>query len=210
MKTFSYIILVSSMIFVLLFTSVELISILKPIYNKEYLANNVYEVDYVKNYPVDFVTDDVILYLSDIIDDMNQRDYFENRENIHMMDVKKLFDIGKIVRLICIVIVSFLFSKHSKEKDFIKKYRITYIGTIGFLLTFAAVLSQNFSTAFVKFHHIFFNNDYWILDSSESIIINLMPQQFFMNLSIYILLTFIILNILQYITVLLYAKPRNS
>ena len=133
MKPTEYIILAISIIFVLLFTSIELISVLKPIYNKEYIANNVYEVNYVKNYPVDYVTDDIILYLSDVIDDMNQRDYFENRENIHMIDVKVLFDLGKIIRLICIIFISFILSKLSEEKEFVKKYRITNFN--GYLLS---------------------------------------------------------------------------
>ena len=209
MKPTEYIILAISIIFVLLFTSIELISVLKPIYNKEYIANNVYEVNYVKNYPVDYVTDDIILYLSDVIDDMNQRDYFENRENIHMIDVKVLFDLGKIIRLICIIFISFILSKLSEEKEFVKKYRITYIGVL-FLISFIAiVISRNFSVAFVKFHHIFFNNDNWILDPSESIIINLMPERFFVNLSIYIIATFIVLNILHHILISKLCKAHN-
>ncbi len=100
MKVICYVCLALSVIFVILFTSVELVSVMKPLYETQYEKNNVYEVEYVKNYPVSKVTDDVILYLADILDDMNQRGFFRDRENIHMTDVKTLFELGKIFRIL--------------------------------------------------------------------------------------------------------------
>ncbi len=212
MKTINYIILVVALIFVLLFTSIELVSVFKPLYQGQYKSNKVFEVEYVKNYPVSKVTDDIILYLADITDNMNARNYFENREHIHMIDVKLLFDIGKIFRLFSVVIISFIISRLSKEEDFVKKYRINYISIIVFFVVTTTIISGNFSKAFVKFHHIFFNNDYWVLYPSESIIINLMPERFFMNFAIYIACTFMLLSLVFYLLIskLYYNKYRHN
>ena len=65
MKTLNYIVLVLSIIFVLLFTSIEIVSVLKPLYEGQYKSNKVYDVAYVKDYPVAQVTDDIILYLAE-------------------------------------------------------------------------------------------------------------------------------------------------
>ena len=201
MKTLNYIVLVLSIIFVLLFTSIEIVSVLKPLYEGQYKSNKVYDVAYVKAYPVAQVTDDIILYLADMIEDMNQRGFFKDREHVHMIDVKFLFDLGKIVRLFSIIIIAYLISRLSREEDFVKKYRISYIGIIGMIVVVATIISKNFSAAFVKFHHIFFNNDYWILYPSESIIINLMPERFFMSFTVYIGMIFAALSILFYLGV---------
>ena len=72
MKTLNYIVLVLSIIFVLLFTSIEIVSVLKPLYEGQYKSNKVYDVAYVKDYPVAQVTDDIILYLADIINEDTQ------------------------------------------------------------------------------------------------------------------------------------------
>ena len=54
----------------------------------------------------------------------------------------------------------------------------------------AAVISTDFSKYFVIFHHIFFDNDLWILDPSTDLLINIVPEPFFMDTAARIALTF--------------------
>lgn len=64
------------------------------------------------------------------------------------------------------------------------------LGTGLILLTsalFGAYIGTHFSTAFVTFHHIFFDNDLWILDPSVDMLVNIVPEGFFFDTAFRIL-----------------------
>ena len=172
----SYFLLSFFIIFILLFTSAELLSVLKPLYLFEYSKYDVYEIEYVKDYDVSRVTDDIILYFADITDDMNWRSFFKQREDHHMVDVKLLFKAGSYLRWIFIIFAAILYKRLSDNKSFIRYYRNSFFAVMGTVGIISLLAGSNFSSAFLKFHQILFNNDNWLLDPSESIIINLMPQ----------------------------------
>ena len=45
----------------------------------------------------------------------------------------------------------------------------------------AAIISTDFTKYFVIFHHIFFDNDLWILNPATDMLINIVPEGFFMD-----------------------------
>ena len=45
----------------------------------------------------------------------------------------------------------------------------------------ASEAASDFSRYFIMFHHIFFTNDLWILDPSTDMLINIVPEGFFMD-----------------------------
>lgn len=186
------------MIFILLFTSTELLSVLKPLYLFEYSKYDVYEIEYVQDYDVSKVTDDIILYFAGITDDMNWRSVFRQREDDHMVDVKLLFKAGSYLRWIAIIFAAVLYKRLSYDKRFLRYYRNSFFAVLGTVGIISLLAGSNFSSAFLKFHQILFNNDNWLLDPSESIIINLMPQGFFMDMALYIALISLISGILHY------------
>lgn len=59
-------------------------------------------------------------------------------------------------------------------------------------LALAAVISTDFSRYFVVFHHIFFDNDLWILDPNTDMLINIVPEAFFMDTALRIAIVFAI------------------
>lgn len=186
------------MIFILVFTSAELLSVLKPLYLFEYNKYDVYDIEYVKDYDVSKVTDDVILYFADITDNMNWRSFFNKREDDHMVDVKLLFKAGSYLRWIFIAAAAALYKRLSSDNRFIRNYRNSFFAVTGTVGIMSFLAGSNFSVAFLKFHQLLFNNDNWLLDPSESIIINLMPQGFFMDMALYIALLSLILGLLHY------------
>lgn len=58
-------------------------------------------------------------------------------------------------------------------------------------LVLAGVISTDFSKYFIVFHHIFFNNDLWLLDPRTDMLINIVPEGFFMDTAFRIGLTFL-------------------
>ena len=50
----------------------------------------------------------------------------------------------------------------------------------------AGLIALNFDRAFDIFHHLFFDNDHWILDPRVDLLINMVPQSFFVHIAIFI------------------------
>ena len=100
----------------------------------------------------------------------------------HFYEVKKIFlyIYGMIIFIVLFFIGVFLYRKLKNKK--IRIYKVLNYGAnsliciIGVLLT--AILFD-FSKAFVIFHKIFFNNDYWIFDEKTDPIISVLPEELF-------------------------------
>lgn len=133
------------------------------------------------------------------------RDFFVERELLHMADCRVLFRKALQLRYICIMLAVFLFvySKYAilREEQLNQKEQLRQeeqrscsshpfaegmkIGTAVFFIFAAAIALYfvfNFSTAFVQFHLIFFDNDLWLLDPAESLLINILPEGFFFDM----------------------------
>ena len=64
-----------------------------------------------------------------------------------------------------------------------------------FLAAFSALMAYvvtHFDTAFIRFHEIFFDNDLWMLDPAESLMINMLPEEFFYDTAVRIGLFFLV------------------
>ena len=119
------------------------------------------------------------------------RDFFNERELLHMADCRILFKKGLEIRYICIMFAIFLliYGRYAiirKSGPFLKAAgRGMLIGSAVFFAA-AAVLSLyvvlNFDRAFIQFHEIFFDNDLWLLDPRESLLINILPEGFFFDI----------------------------
>ena len=57
------------------------------------------------------------------------------------------------------------------------------------------MISTDFSKYFIVFHHIFFDNDLWILDPSVDMLINIVPEGFFRDTAARIIITYGILAV---------------
>ena len=63
---------------------------------------------------------------------------------------------------------------------------------VGMCLTLALLAYTNFTKYFTLFHKIFFDNDLWILNPKTDMLINLLPEGFFSDMAVRILLIFLI------------------
>ena len=55
---------------------------------------------------------------------------------------------------------------------------------------------QSWQSVFTRFHHLFFRNDLWILNVETDLMIQMMPEPFFMALAKGIAIHFVILSLL--------------
>lgn len=163
-------------------------------YEKEYSK---YEVlDDVKMEMIDvlYVTEEMMDYLIDKRDDLvvntivdgNEREFFNEREKIHMADVKNLFMAGLMVRRVAFIItllalLLLIYLKADIKRILPRAFQLAIL-IFGIITGGSAFyISKNFSALFIQFHLLFFDNDYWILDPKTDLMINILPEGFFFD-----------------------------
>src|SRR3989344_4537907 len=114
------------------------------------------------------------------------RDFFSERERLHLADVKKLITLNQVASVLLsgLVLAGLILSILKKdEKEFAKTVMgasaITVCAII-FLWLSTFIDFVNFDQAFLQFHFLAFDNDFWQLPESANLI-KLFPQQFFVN-----------------------------
>ena len=120
-----------------------------------------------------------------------ERQFFSEIEIRHMVDVLDLYDIGFLIRnisfwLLMFIILGMAFFKVRILEVMSRCCREVIVCFLILLGLLVGLIVWDFDRAFVIFHLIFFDNDYWILDPSVDLLINMVPQVFFVEISIFI------------------------
>ncbi len=199
------------LLLVFLITSIEAVAYWTPgYYKKEYTK---YEVlnDLPEMTMEDLleVTDEMMAFLRGKRPDLHvfttmggeYREFFNAREIAHMEDVRALFIGGLWLRRICLLLAVLLFGayvllrpKACPRGTFSKALCIgTGVFFAAALLIFG-LIATDFSKYFVVFHHIFFRNDLWILDPRTDMLINIVPEPFFMDTAFRISVLFAVMS----------------
>lgn len=195
------------------------------------LNKSTYDLNYYRKYSIEHNIKDYVEVEQNKLEEMygsiqNQiktgdenylKPYFNDREISHMKDVSNLFSFAGFVQkfssiFIIIFIIYFILSKYDNIKlDNIKYLRNSLIVIILLILIFALFMSFDFSSAFIKFHHLFFDNDLWILDPKTDIMIRMLPEHFFLSIAINILLKFlsIIIGLIIIFTIYLNLSKKG-
>ena len=165
-----------------------------------------YEAEYRKNDTVSYTgmsaednlraTDTLLDCLQDKRQDIvctavvsgTEREVFNERETLHMVDVKALYQNAIRVRNGCVItaVILLVLSVLIGKKSFFSVLRSGWKN--GILLTGAVILFiaiwalADFNQFWTNFHLLFFDNDLWLLDPNTSIMINLFPGSFFFDL----------------------------
>ena len=63
----------------------------------------------------------------------------------------------------------------------------------------AGIIATDFNKYFIIFHHIFFNNDLWMLNPDTDLLINIVPEPFFMDTAARIAATYGVSVLTQYL-----------
>ncbi len=179
----------------LLITSIEAVTYWTPgYYEKEYTKYNVTDAVRMEMDDLLDVTDEMMSYLrgnrKDLhvptIVDGQPREFFNEREIAHMEDVRGLFIGGLRLRRLCLAgIVVCLGILTLLKADLRRLLPRAVLAGDGCFFTavciLAAVIASDFSRYFIVFHHIFFNNDLWILNPETDLLINIVPEPFFLD-----------------------------
>ena len=130
-------------------------------------------------------------------------DWFSEKDILHMVDVQNLYTFSHNIMIYCLLIliistIIIILILRGKSLLYItkifNKVLLLFIVLVGGL---SAVIAYNFNSFWIKFHTTLFSNDLWLLSPSESNLIKMVPEEFFISLItkiiIYILILFILL-----------------
>ncbi|MDO4267392.1 MAG: TIGR01906 family membrane protein [Eubacteriales bacterium] len=196
-----------ALMIVLLITSVEAVAYWTPgYYEKEYEKYGVLEDVHMEMDDLLEVTDEMMAYLRGDRDDLHvptivdgqPREFFNDREIAHMEDVRGLFLAAIAIRRACLALIAACVAALFLLKADVKRVLpgMLCAGTVLFfalLAVLAGIISTDFSKYFVVFHKIFFRNDLWLLDPSTDLLINIVPEPFFVDTAARIGITYGIL-----------------
>ena len=189
---------------VFLITSVEAVTYWTPgYYEHEYEKYNVTAAVRMEMDDLLQVTDEMMDYLRGDRDDLHvmtvvdgsPREFFNAREIAHMEDGRGLFLGAITLRRVCLAAAAVCVLLMAALKADLKRTlpRMLCVGTGLFFLLAAGIgllIASDFSRYFVVFHHIFFDNDLWILNPATDLLINIVPEPFFADTALRIGLTF--------------------
>lgn len=184
-----------SLMIVFLITSVEAVAYWTPhYYENEYTRYQVADDVHMEMDDLLYVTDEMMAYLRGSRDDLNidtvvdgtPREFFNAREKAHMADVRNLFLGGLALRRLCLFLAAASVALLALFKVPLKHLlpRMLCAGTVLFLgvtALLAGIISTDFTKYFIIFHKIFFTNDLWQLDPRTDLLINIVPEPFFMD-----------------------------
>ena len=207
----------------LLITSVEAVTYWTPgYYEKEYAKYNVLEDVHMEMDDLLDVTHEMMAFLrgdrADLhvptVVDGQHREFFNEREIAHMEDVRGLFLAAIALRRICLAVIvaciALLLALHANIRQVLPK--MVCIGTglfFALLALLTGIISTNFTKYFVIFHQIFFNNDLWMLDPRTDLLINIVPEPFFVDTAALIGLTYAISVVIVFTACLLWLKHQK-
>ena len=119
--------------------------------------------------------------------DGREQDFFNEQDRFHMGEVRDLFIGGLNIRtgalvitVLCILLL--ILTKADLKKTVPAGYQAALAVTAAALLFLGIACAVDFNTVFVKFHHIFFDNDLWIFDPAEDYMIRMLPEGLFFDM----------------------------
>ena len=138
-----------------------------------------------------------------------QTGFFNEKEKIHLVEVRELFALASTILNIAVVIsiasllLLLIAIKHAsamlsprKAPLFFKRLIVWMLIGIGAavdgIAALFALVALTFSSSFIRFHEIFFRTDTWLLNPATDNLIRMFPEAFFFDIFVRIVLTSVV------------------
>ena len=184
-----YLVCISAII-VMLITALDIVCFHSGFYEWEYENSDRAEALGVSDEDLMASTDALLDYLrgerEDIVVDIilrgNEREAFNNKEKMHMEDVKKLYDHVMLARTGCLLVLigCFIYLAVKLKQNVLEfvakrflKTAVCFVTAVVFLGFYALV---DFTGFWTGFHRLFFHNELWLLDPATDFMINMFPE----------------------------------
>lgn len=209
-----------SIILIILITSIDFHAFNRSFYESEYKDMHTAQSMGMSQNALISATSTLLDYLHDERNDIKvsesvygvDREVFNDRETMHMVDVKNLYQnvlsLRKMAIIGCAIALVYLFIAYRKKAFLTLSIYFNKVATI-FLLAIAALAIWalcDFYSFWTGFHRLFFTNDLWLLNPATDLMINMFPQDFFFHMVFRITITFSILFGSLFIVSKIYLK----
>ena len=200
---------ISSILAVIFYVCFD-INFYKEFYQKENIANY-----------IDTSSDNLINNTQNLLNYLNKKeqlntDWFSEKDILHMVDVQNLYTFSHSIMIYCFITfilstIIIILNLRGKSLLYItkifNKVLLLFIVLVGGL---SAVIAYNFNSFWIKFHTTLFSNDLWLLSPSESNLIKMVPEDFFVNLIVKIIIYILILFILLFTSNIVIRKKLTK
>ena len=132
---------------------------------------------------------------------------FNQKEIDHMVDVKNLIKTTILFERVGLILLIIFFVFYLFREGYISFYKnlkrimlVSFLiwSILLFLIVFGMIVDFNYT--FTLFHKIMFTNDLWILDPNSDFLIMIYPQRFFLEISAAIIILFILINLIIFLS----------
>lgn len=198
-------------------------------FNKIVFDNNFYKKEFEKHevygrlegYDIEEINNNVLSYLKNEDIYLADDGFFNERERIHLMDVKGQVQIILYILYFSIilffVLIFLLVILNGNLKKIMKNVGIVFLfsGILTFLDSFVfwLIAKGNFDFVFELMHKIFFKAGTYVFDPYFERIVVLYPQQFFYDITVKIVLDTLVISLvlgLVGLVILLYKKIKTN
>ncbi len=155
-------------------------------YTKNYLENNIVGKTGKDLESLEKISLGLIEYIKNDAGNEVLRPHFNEREILHMEDVQVLFKYGSIIKSISILLSLIIMGIFLMKKQGQVLGECLFKGMFVNWIVIALLLLMivfNFNKYFTYFHLIFFTNDLWLLDPRTDLMIQMLPETFFINMA---------------------------
>lgn len=210
-RSMLYIVSVLVLPLLILLTSMELITFNVNYYKAEYEKHDISKKLSIEESDLMDSTVKLLDYLRDDRKDLDfktkidgkEQDFFSSRDKMHMVDVKNLFIIGRIIRnviFIVLLLISAILIYNKKIRFDIGNFLLTssIVGVLPIVIL-VILINIDFYKYFTIFHEIFFTNDLWLLDPNADRLVNIFPESFFFDTAIKIIMYYLIVQLVLFI-----------
>lgn len=175
-------------------------------YKNEYDKLGVAEEIGISREELQKTTNVLLDYIQDKRDDLNvsatihgqERQVFNEKEVMHMIDVKNLYLHAMNVKMITGIgfilfgLLGVLFDRKNALKNSTEMFIMGTLSALTLIVFLGLYAMIDFDQFWLQFHYIFFTNDLFLLDPTTDILIQMVPSQFFFDLVFRIAGTFLV------------------
>ena len=186
-NTIAFVLIIVALPFFVLLLNLNLQAFNEKFYLKEFEDNEVYE-DVgrdltIGNYKL------LIGYFKN--ENGLEMSFFNDKEKMHLADVKSLISLSRILLYISIAVLMLAIIFLAYKKNLVDLRMGLMIGS--FLAAMIIVLISllilfDFGSLFLNFHFAFFSNDLWQLNPATDRLIQMFPEEFFFDAAINVLI----------------------
>ncbi len=216
------VVLAVSTIFFIFVSSIEIATLNRPIFSYHFNKSDIMSDTKMSHDDLMRSADKLIRYIKNKDDDLEieavvdgeTREVFNEREKLHMVDVKNLYLAVRFIKRIALFLMLAILVLLRKNEIYgaVIKATLYVIPAISVLIVIlGGMFALDFNTNFVKFHLLFFDNDLWILNPNTDILINIVPEAYFYGvimLIVALVITLIALFMYLYYTIYKRLKIR--